>query len=207
MRDDARLGVQPHHDYLAAGSRGVVWPLTAAVGAILLLVCANAAGLQVARAVGRRRELAVRAALGGGRGRLLRQLLTESVLLAMAGGIVGALAAVGGVRGLYGLVVHAVAQRTKEIGIRLALGASGGRVIARFALQGIVPAALGAVVGVGGAVLFVAVLRRFTPDAQPLDPWTVAGVVLLLGAASVVASVVPARRAAQVDPMLTLRAE
>ena len=561
VRDDARLGVQPHHDNLTAGSRGVVWPLTAAVGAILLLVCANAAGLQVARAVGRRRELAVRAALGGGRGRLLRQLLTESVLLAMAGGTVGALAAVGGVRGLvalrprlaiwditvdasvlsaalglaiaagvvfgllpgllavrsepadvlhggqsrsvttarasrtrralvvsqvalctvlltaagvflrtfvglstsdlgfdpanvltaraslqgptyqsrdavsslyrrtlaelarvpgveaaavtnnlpverglnllmrrvpegeivpaaidwryvagsyletlriplvtgrtfgeadhraaanpvalvneafvrrfgsegtvlgtrlqmtamelddqvrrivgvigdvrtrgvtatrptvfvpveqvpedllagahgffqvnwvlrtragatdlvrsvervigeadpllpitafrtmdavvgravastrsrtfllglfavvaltlaasglYGLVVHAVAQRTKEIGIRLALGASGGRVIARFALQGIVLAALGAVVGVGGAVLFVAVLRRFTPDAQPLDPWTVAGVVLLLGAASVVASVVPARRAAQVDPMLTLRAE
>jgi ABC-type antimicrobial peptide transport system permease subunit len=109
--------------------------------------------------------------------------------------------------GLYGLVVYAVAQRTKEIGIRLALGASGGRMIARFALQAIVLAALGAAVGVVGAVLFIAVLRRFTPDAQPLDPWTIAGVVLLLGAASVVASVVPARRAAQVDPLLTLRAE
>lgn len=559
-RDDARLGVQPHHEYLTAGSRGMVWLLTAAVGAILLLVCANAAGLQVARAVGRRRELAVRAALGGGRGRLLRQLLTESVLLATAGGTVGAVAAVGGVRGLvalrprlgvwyitvdatvlcaalglaiaagvvfgllpgllavrsepagalqdgqsrtgtaaraswmrrslvvaqvalctmllasagvfmrtfiglsardlgfdpanvltaraslqgpaygsrdavsalyrrtlaelarlpgveaaavasnlpverglnlprreapggrivtsidwryvtgdylgvlriplvagrafnetdrraaappvalvneeyvrrfgggravvgsrlqvtiiefddrvreivgvlgdvrtrgvtatmptvfvpveqvpdellalahefvpvnwalrtrddpiglvrsveravreadpmlsitafrsmeevvggaiastrsrtfllglfaivaltlaaaglYGLVVYAVAQRTREIGIRLALGASSGRVTGRFALQGIGLAALGAVLGGGAAVLFIEVLRRFTPDAQPLDPWTVGGVVLVLGAVSVAAAVVPARRAARVDPMLTLRAE
>ena len=560
-RDDARLGVQPHHDHLAGGSRGVVWPLTAAVGAVLLLVCANAAGLQVARAVGRRRELAVRSALGGGRGRLLRQLLTESVLLSLTAGAVGALAATGGVRalvalqprlaiwdvtvdapvllgslglavaagvvfgllpavlavrggaaealrgglsrsvtaaraswtrrslavaqvalctvllasagvflrtfvalstsdlgfdpsnvlvaraslqgpayesrdavaalyrrtltelarlpgveaaavannlpverglqmamsrrpddesepagadwryvagdylevlriplvtgrafgegdhraaappvalvnetfarrfgggrtvigarlqmtamviddqvreivgvigdvrtrgvtairptlfvpveqvpedllaaahgffqvnwalrtraggtglvrsvervigeadpllpitalrtmdevvggaiaatrsrtfllglfamaaltlaaaGLYGLVAYAVAQRTKETGIRLALGASGRRVTARFALQGIALAAMGGAVGVGAAMFFIEVLRRFTPDAQPLDAWTAAAVVLVLGAVSVAATVVPARRAARVDPMLTLRAE
>ena len=87
--------------------------------------------------------------------------------------------------GLYGLVAYAVAQRTREVGIRLALGASRRQVTARFALQGIVLAALGAVAGVGAAVLFIEVLRRFTPDAQPLDPWTVAGVVLVLGAVSV----------------------
>ena len=109
--------------------------------------------------------------------------------------------------GLFGLVAYAVAQRTKEIGIRLALGASSWRVTARFARQGIVLAALGAVVGVGVAVFFIAVLRRFTPDAQTLDLWTVAGVVLVLGVASVAATVVPARQAARVDPMLTLRAE
>ena len=109
--------------------------------------------------------------------------------------------------GLFGLVAYAVAQRTKEIGIRLALGASTRRVTGRFALQGIALAALGAAVGVGAAVLFIEVLRRFTPDAQPLDAWTVAGVVLVLGAVSVAATVVPARRAARVDPMLTLRAE
>ena len=109
--------------------------------------------------------------------------------------------------GLYGLVAYAVARRTREIGIRLALGASRGRVMARFALQGIVLAALGSAVGVGAAVLFTQMLRRMTPDAQPLDSWTVAGVVFVLGAASVAATVVPSSRAARVDPMSTLRAE
>ncbi len=108
--------------------------------------------------------------------------------------------------GLYGLVAYAVAQRTKEIGIRLALGASARQVTARFARQGVVLAALGAAVGVGAAVLVTEVLRSLT-EAQPLDPWTVVGVVLVLGAVSVAATVVPARRAAQVDPMLTLRVE
>ena len=109
--------------------------------------------------------------------------------------------------GLYGLVGYAVAQRTKEIGIRLALGASGGRVTARFALQGIVLAAVGGSIGVGAAVAFTEVLRRMTPDARSLDPWTVAGVVLVLGAVSVAATVMPARRVTRVDPLLTLRSE
>ena len=109
--------------------------------------------------------------------------------------------------GLYGLVAYAVARRTREIGIRLALGASRERVMARFALQGIVLAALGSAVGVGAAVLFTEMLRRMTPDAQPLDSWTVTGVVFVLGAASVAATVVPSSRAAQVDPTKTLRAE
>ena len=109
--------------------------------------------------------------------------------------------------GLYGLVAYTVAQRRKEIGIRLALGASGQSVTARFARGGMALAALGGVVGVGVAVPFTAVLRLLTPDAQPLDPWTVAGVVLVLGAVSVIATVVPARQATRVDPLLTLRAE
>ncbi len=108
--------------------------------------------------------------------------------------------------GLYGLVAYAVAQSTKEIGIRLALGASARQVTARFARQGIALATIGAVVGTGGTVLVTGLLRRLT-EAQPLDPWTVAGVVLVLGAVTTAATVVPARRAARVDPMLTLRVE
>ncbi len=68
------------------------------------------------------------------------------------------------------------------------------------------PAVVGGALGGGAAVLVTALLRRLS-DAQPLDPWTVAGVVLVLGAVSAAATVVPARRAARVDPMLTLRAE
>ena len=97
--------------------------------------------------------------------------------------------------------------RLPGIGIRLALSVSTRRVTGRFALQGIALAALGAAVGAGAAVLFIEVLRRLTPDARPLDAWTVAGVVVVLAAVSVAAAVVPARRAARVDPMLTLRAE
>ncbi len=109
--------------------------------------------------------------------------------------------------GLYGFVAYTVAQRTKEIGIRLALGASRGRVTARLALQGVVLSATGSVLGVGAAALFTVALRRMTPDALPLDSWTVAGVVFVLGAVSIAATVVPAVRATQVDPATTLRAE
>ena len=109
--------------------------------------------------------------------------------------------------GLYGFVAYTVAQRTKEIGIRLALGASRGRVTARLALQGVVLSATGSVLGAGAAALFTVALRRMTPDALPLDSWTVAGVVFVLGAVSIAATVVPAVRATQVDPATTLRAE
>ena len=100
-----------------------------------------------------------------------------------------------------------MAQRSKEIGIRLALGATRDQVAARFARGGIALAAVGSVVGVGAAVLVAAVLRRLSADAPPLDPWAVAAVVLVLAAVSVAATVVPAHRAARVDPLSTLRVE
>lgn len=91
-----RIQVWTLDDYLLGSARPVLWLLLAAGAAVLLIVCANVANLTLARGQERRREFAVRAALGSGRGRLVRQVLAESVVLAWAGGALGALVAYAG---------------------------------------------------------------------------------------------------------------
>ncbi len=107
--------------------------------------------------------------------------------------------------GIYGVVSYTVRLRTPEIGVRLALGAQRGRVLRASMMRGMRPVLIGLAVGVGGALGLARFLTSMLHDVRPTDPVALSAVALLLALVALLASWLPSRRAARVDPMVALR--
>jgi putative ABC transport system permease protein len=179
--------VQPIREFLDRGERSKLFLLFGAVGFVLLIACANVTNLLLARGSGRKHEFAVRTAVGAGRSRIIRQLLAESVLLAVAGGTLGVILGFAG--------IHAV-LRAGSADIS-SLGEHGSAVTIDWRV----------VVGVAGALCLTRFLSNLLYGVEPTDGFTFIAVSLTLIGVAFLACYIPAHRATKVDPMTALRCE
>jgi len=122
-------------------------------------------------------------------------------------GIFGLLALALSVVGLYGMLAHTVSQRTREIGIRTAMGAQTNDVLKLVMFQGIKLAGIGMAIGLTAALLSTRLLAFWLYGVSPTDPLTFAGVTAAFLGIVLLASYIPARRATTVDPVIALRYE
>jgi putative ABC transport system permease protein len=122
-------------------------------------------------------------------------------------GIAGAMALLLGIIGIYGVIAYAVSQRRREIGIRLALGAPQSELKRMFMRYALTLAGIGVAIGLVAAASLTRLMSSLLFGIAPMDPLTYAAVPVVLLAAALLASYLPARRAAAVDPVETLKAE
>jgi ABC-type antimicrobial peptide transport system permease subunit len=127
----------------------------------------------------------------------------RTLLFALFAGLAVCLA----MAGVYGVVAHAVRQRTSEIGLRIALGADPGSVLGLVLRQGFLLAGLGLGLGLVAAVASTRLLTAVLFNVKPNDPLVYVAVTVLLGMVALVASYVPAWRASRIDPLTALRQE
>jgi ABC-type antimicrobial peptide transport system permease subunit len=143
--------------------------------------------------------------------RTLPQVIRSSValehfemLLLLAFGVAAlALAALG----IYGVLAVSVAERTRDVALRIALGADKRRILAMVAREGVAPACVGVLLGIFAGVTTAHLAQTLIPDVSSVDPLAIALTAVLLPGIALAASLLPARRAASIDPMQALRAE
>ena len=139
----------------------------------------------------------------------LRDEFTQSIadqrMMAMLVGLFGGLAVLLAAVGLYGTLSHMTSQRIPEIGLRLALGARPLSILHMVIGHGVRLAAAGTVIGLGGAFLAVRLVRNQLFGVQPSDPLTFIAVCAVLFLVTILACLIPARRAMRVDPVVAIR--
>jgi ABC-type antimicrobial peptide transport system permease subunit len=126
-----------------------------------------------------------------------------ATLLSVFGGLALFLASIG----LYGVMAYVVGQRRREIGVRLALGAQRRDIFRLVIKEGMVLVSAGVVLGLAGAIAGSRLLRTFLYNVEPTDAATFIGVAVLLAVVALLANYLPARRAANIDPLVALRHE
>ena len=127
----------------------------------------------------------------------------NTIVLSVFAGIALLLAAIG----IYGVTSYAVSQRTREIGVRMALGAQRGAVLRLVVRQGMLPVAAGLVIGLVAAFAATRVMRSLLFEVDATDPLTFAAITVMLAGIALVASLLPAIRASRVDPVVAMRLE
>ena len=141
----------------------------------------------------------------------MEQILWQSVaaprIYTLLLGIFAAIALVIASAGIYGLSAYAVARRTREIGIRLAVGASSGQILTLIVRHGMGLILLGVGIGVAGSLALTKVIAEFLFGITPTDAPTFLAVLLLFAAVAFLSTYIPARRAARIDPTVAFRYE
>jgi ABC-type antimicrobial peptide transport system permease subunit len=125
------------------------------------------------------------------------------LLLSLFAGSALLLAAIG----IYGLMSYAVEQQTQEIGVRMALGADQSSLLRLVLRQGMTPAVIGVIAGLGGAFGLTRLMESLLYGVKPTDPLSFFGVAAVLLLVAIIAVLIPARRAMAIDPVTALRAE